>query len=303
MNTESYYDILGVKETSTQDEIKKAYRKLAKENHPDSGGNEENFKKISQAYDTLSDDKKKMEYDHQKQNPFGGGFGDIFSSMFNRNSKAKNKPITTITINVGAIESYIGGKKNISFQRRTMCEPCNGKGGDKITCPSCKGQGGFVRNVNNGFFVQMVQMECNACKGSGQIITNACFSCQGSGSKSEIKTIDIQLPHGVDNGQFLRLQDIGDYSNGVFGDLVVRVNLTPEKNFDKIGNNLVYNCYLNLDNLKSGLLTVPHPDGELSIKMPNEVDTSKPLRVKSKGYKVDTVGDLILNQFVKFKRD
>ena len=118
-----------------------------------------------------------------------------------------------------------------------------------------------------------------------------------------MKSLDISLPHGIDNGQFLRLQGMGDFRNGTYGDLVVRIDLRPQDNFDKIGNHLVYNSFLTLDDLKSGNMTVPHPDGELSIKMPKKVDTSIPLRVKSKGFRTDTVGDLMINQYVKFERD
>jgi DnaJ-class molecular chaperone len=135
------------------------------------------------------------------------------------------------------------------------------------------------------------------------MIVNACFLCQGVGTKGEVKTLEIQLPHGIDNGQFVRLQGMGDYRNGVFGDLIVRLNVEPQDGFDKVENHLIYNAFLNMDDLKNGSLLVPHPDGELTLKLPKVVDTSRPLRVKSKGFKLDTVGDLMVNQYVKFERD
>jgi DnaJ-class molecular chaperone len=118
-----------------------------------------------------------------------------------------------------------------------------------------------------------------------------------------MKSIDVSIPHGIDNGQFLRLQGMGDFRNGVFGDLIVRIELKPQDGFDKIGNHLVYNAFLGLDELNSGNMVVPHPDGQLNIKMPKKVDTSIPLRVKSKGFRLETIGDLMINQYVKFERD
>lgn len=308
MNNENFYTTLGVPETATQDEIKKAYRKLAKENHPDAGGNEDTFKKISVAYDTIGDEQKRRQYDMQRKNPFGG-FGDMndmFSQMFGgRRPNNQQRPVHTsnITVSVGVLDSYKAKKHTLSYRRQAMCEPCNGTGGDKTTCNGCGGSGVIVRQVGSGAFVQLMQMVCDTCGGTGSKIINPCFLCGGVGSKPEMKSLDISLPHGIDNGQFLRLQGMGDFRNGTYGDLVVRIDLKPQDNFDKIGNHLVYNSFLTLDDLKSGNMTVPHPDGELSIKMPKKVDTSIPLRVKSKGFRTDTVGDLMINQYVKFERD
>lgn len=308
MNNENFYNILGVTETATQDEIKKAYRKLAKENHPDAGGNEDTFKKISVAYDTIGDEQKRKQYDMQLNNPFGG-FGDmddVFSQMFGgRRPNNQQRPVHTsnITVSIGVLDSYRAKKHSLSYRRQAMCEPCNGSGGDKTTCHGCGGSGVIVRQVGTGGFVQLMQMACDVCGGTGSKIINPCFLCSGAGSKPEMKSLDISLPHGIDNGQFLRLQGIGDFRNGTYGDLVVRIDLRPQDGFDKIGNHLVYNSFLTLDELNSGNMTVPHPDGELNIKMPKKVDTSIPLRVKSKGFRTDTVGDLMINQYVKFERD
>jgi molecular chaperone DnaJ len=307
MNNENFYDVLGVSETATLDEIKKSYRKLAKENHPDAGGNEETFKKISVAYDTIGDEQKRKQYDIQRKNPFGnfGDMSDMFNNMFGGRPNNRQRPTHTlnVTANVGVLDSFLGKKHNLSYKRQTKCDPCNGTGGDKRTCHICSGSGSVVRQVGSGMFVQLVQMSCEGCGGRGSIITNPCFICQGSGTKGEIKNIDISLPHGVDNGQFLRLTGMGDYRNEVFGDLIIRIDLRPQDNFDKVGNHLIYNAFLDIEDLKSGNITIPHPEGTLSIKMPKKVDTSIPLRVKSKGFKLETVGDLMINQYVKFERD
>lgn len=303
MNNENFYDVLGVGETATQEDIKKNYRKLAKENHPDVGGNEELFKKISLAYDTLGDEDKRRSYDQQRKNPFGGGefnFNSFFSSM---NRQNKQVHTSNITVNIGTLNSYTGGKHSLSYRRQVKCEPCNGSGGDKKTCNTCSGSGILVKQFGAGMFVQMVQVACDGCQGRGYFLTNPCFMCKGLGSKPEMKTLDVSLPHGIDNGQFLRLSEMGDFKNGVYGDLIVKVDLQPQNGFSKVGNHLVYESFMDINQIQSGSMTIPHPDGTLNVKLPKYVDTSKPLRIKAKGFKLDTVGDLIINQFVKFQRD
>lgn len=307
MNTENFYEILGVEENATQDDIKKNYRKLAKENHPDAGGNEEQFKKISTAYDVLGDENKRRQYDQQRKNPFGSSFNfnDVFSSMFGNRQNTRHRPMhtTNITVNVGVLKSYKGEKHTLSYRRQVACDPCKGSGGDKKVCSGCGGTGNTVKQFGNGGFVQLVQVTCESCQGSGYYMVNPCFLCGGSGTKTEMKSVDISLPHGVDNGQFLRLNRMGDFKNGSYGDLVVRIDLTPENGFKKVGNHLVYDSYMTLNDLNYGSINVPHPDGDLNLKLPKNIDTSIPLRVKSKGFRLDTVGDLIVNQYVKYQRD
>jgi molecular chaperone DnaJ len=313
MNGETYYDILGVAETATQDDIKKAYRTLAKENHPDKGGNEDIFKKISVAYDTIGDEQKRQQYDMERKNPFagmGGGFGssmsDLFNSVFGAGRQQRQQPrthTTNLTISIGAVESFLGKTKTITYQRKTMCEPCNGSGGDSQTCSTCHGQGQVVRQVGSNMFIQMVQMQCPTCMGSGKIMINACHSCGGQGTKDEIKNVDIKLPHGADDGQFLRLQGQGDFRNGIFGDLILRIQVDKENNFEKFGNHLVYNCYFTLKDLEKDSFEIPHPDGSMTIKFPKNIDTSKPLRVKGKGFRIENGGDLMINQFLRYERN
>lgn len=309
MNNENYYQILGVNENASHDEIKKTYRKLAKENHPDVGGSEEKFKKISLAYDTIGYEEKRKQYDAQIKNPFLNGqenvdMSDFLSQMFGGNRQNQNKvSTTTISIDIGVLESYRGDVKNITYQRNKKCEPCNGNGGDKKICSSCNGKGTFTRQVGSGFFIQVVQMECQQCQGNGKIIIKPCFLCNGSGKQKEIKTVEVKLPHGVDNGHHIRIKSMGDFINGVYGDLIIRINLKPEGNFNRFDSHLVYNAYIDLEQLKNGSITVSHPDGNLILKLPKNIDTSIPLRVKLKGFKIDSIGDLIVNQYVKYVRD
>jgi molecular chaperone DnaJ len=309
MNEDTFYSVLGVTEDASQDEIKKAYRKLAKENHPDKGGDEELFKKISVAYDTIGDEEKRKQYDVERKNPFanmGGDFGSSFNDLFNSvfgNRQQQRTHTTTITVNVGVLESYLSQKKTINYKRKNVCDGCSGTGGDRKTCITCQGSGQIVRQMGSGMFVQMVATQCPSCQGHGYFLPNPCFICNGTGDKDEIKTLEISIPHGIDDGQFLRLQQQGDFRNGVFGDLILRINLEKQDNFEKFGNHLVYNAFFDLDDLKKDSFEIPHPDGNITAKLPKLFDTSKPLRLKGKGFKTDSIGDLMVNQFVKFYRD
>jgi len=308
MKTENFYNILGVEENSTQEEIKKAYRKKAVEHHPDKGGSEEEFKKISEAYDMLGDEQKRKQYDNQKNNPFagfgGGGnpFEDFFGNQFYRQRK-RVVPDKVIEITVGALESYNANEKTITYQRKHPCNTCNGGGGDKIKCNSCNGVGYSEIKIGTGIFVQIVRQPCGVCKGNGFMYKTRCTTCNGETTVNTMETITIKLPHGIDEGQFLKLQDKGDFQQGMYGNLILKVKVTPENNFEKSGNDLVYNTYLNLSDIQNDELDIPHPDGKLNIKLPNEFDTSKPLRVKSKGYSLEGRGDLFIKLFVRFKRN
>lgn len=301
MNIDNYYSVLGVDEKATQEEIKKAYRNLAKENHPDKGGDEEKFKKINEAYDTIGDENKRQQYDNQKNNPFGGNFADMFG-MFNKQRQRQDNHTSVITVNIGVLDSYLGRNKQITYKRKTSCNVCSGTGGDKRTCHTCNGVGSVMKQMGSGMFVQVVNMTCDTCMGTGKIIINACYACQGSETKDEMKTLDIKIPHGIEDGQFIRMSNVGDFRNGRFGDLVVRINLMEENGFFKNGPHLIYNSYLKYEDLMKDEIKIPHPDGELNIKLPKMMDTSKPLRVKGKGFKLEQLGDLLINQIVRFER-
>ena len=123
--------------------------------------------------------------------------------------------------------------------------------------------------------------------------------CYLKTKQAEIEKIKIKLPQGVDESQFLKLQGNGDYNNGNYGNLVLKVNIVPENNFEKMGNDLIYNAYFNLEELQKETFEIPHPSGSIKISFPDEFDTSKPLRVKNKGF---NGGDMFVKQFVKFKR-
>jgi molecular chaperone DnaJ len=302
-----FYKILGVNENATQSEIKKAYRKLALEHHPDKGGDETKFKEISESYDTLSDENKRKQYDDSKKNPFSNfgnaGFNNPFEEFFNRGfykERKKGSPDKVIKVNVGTVESYLGSDKTITYDRKDKCGTCNGQGGDRQTCGSCDGEGFKTIKMGTGIFSQIFRQTCNGCGGKGYTLKNTCGTCHGEGSINKSETIKIKIPNGIDNGQFLKLSNKGDFYKGEVGNLVLQVNIVPENGFEKEGENLIYHAIFNKDELNNEKCSIPHPMGELLITLPKVFDTSKPLRVKSKGY--NGIGDLYVDLIVRFER-
>jgi molecular chaperone DnaJ len=309
MSDKNYYEVLGVSEDATQDDIKKAYKKKAIEHHPDKGGNEEEFKKISEAYESIGTEDKRKQYDNSRRNPFGGGGGfNPFEEFFNRGfgnpfaNRAKVVPDKIIDISIGAIESYKASDKKITYSRKVECTSCSGTGGERITCSGCNGEGSKTIRIGTGMFVQMVRQTCNQCAGKGFNFKTKCGTCHGESTLPNIETFSIKIPHGVDEGQFFRVEGKGDFHQGVYGNLVIRVKISPEENFEKSGGDLIYNAYFDYDSLSKDELEIPHPDGPINVKLPDEFDTTKPLRIKSKGYNTNGIGDLYVKLFVKFRR-
>lgn len=296
----NYYEILGVSENATQEDIKKTYKKLSKQYHPDvNPEGEEKFKEISEAYDTLGDDKKRGDYDMKRRNPFGGGgdfgFGSIFEEMMGQ-PKRKPKPADkVIEIVISAEESYKGVEKTIEVDVNKSCNSCNGTGGTKKVCSRCAGRGFTVQTVGTGFFKTQIQATCMDCKGVGEYLIDACGFCYGNGVTSNHTKFNVQIPKNVDNGDFMRMRGIGDEIPGLGkGDLILKVVCIKHNNFEKSNADLVYYLKLNFkDLLLNGEIEIPHPDGNIKINLPDNFDTDKPLRLVGKGYKLNNgIGNL-----------
>jgi molecular chaperone DnaJ len=317
MSNPNYYDVLGVQEQATQEEIKKAYRKLAIEHHPDKGGDENRFKEIANAYGVLGDEGKRKQYDQQKNNPFagfnGGGGGpsmdDIFAQFFGGQMgnmggqrRQRQTPEKLIDVNISVLDSYKSEPKNIVYNRKHRCNNCSGQGGERQPCGQCGGQGFVQQRVGTAMFMQMMTTECPSCRGKGHTFKTTCHSCQGEGTNTSIEQINIKVPHGIDSGQFVKIQGKGDFSENMYGNLVIRFNVTPIDNFEKQGQDMIYNKFFNLEELQKDSFEVPHPDGSIAIRIPQEFDTTKPLRVKSKGFRGAHQGDLYVKLNVKFTR-
>ncbi len=269
-----FYEVLGVQKGAGDDEIKKAYRKVAKQYHPDlhpgDAEAEAKFKEAGEAYEVLSDPEKRARYDqygHAGVDPnfgAGGGFGgfggadfgdlgDIFGSFFGggfggghqrrRNGPQRGSDISE-TILLTFEEAAFGVKKNLKIYKIEECDECHGKGckseADRITCPTCKGTG-EIRNITNSMFGQMVNVTtCNHCRGTGQIIKNPCSKCKGKGMIKRARNVDVDIPQGIDNGETVRYRGLGNAGTkgGPAGDLLVTVQIRRHEVFTRRGNDV-----------------------------------------------------------------
>jgi len=197
------------------------------------------------------------------------------------------------------LDSYKGVTKEIKYQRDCACGTCGGKGGTQNVCHNCGGSGVFVQVLGSGFFQQQIRSACPNCRGKGFILTQFCHDCQGNATKKNFETISVTLPKGIDNGQFFKLEQKGDFQQGMYGDLVLQIELDETSGYQKFNNELVYNIFLNYEQLSDEFITIPHPDGELKVASPKVFDTTKPLRLRGKGF---SGGDMIVRLNVRFER-
>ena len=309
----NYYETLGVSKDASQDEIKKAYRKLSKQYHPDvNPEGAEKFKEIATAYDNIGDENKRAQYDNKLNNPFanmGGGNGmsyeDLINQMFGNqsqnpfSSRQKTAPDKIIKVQITPIESYHGVEKTIRYMKDNHCDVCNGNGGEQQNCSTCGGAGFQIKTYGTGYMVQQIRTACQSCGGKGYTLVHRCYSCDGRGVKPNTHEVKVKLPVGVDNGQYLKLASLGDFRNGQYGDLIVQMEMVNKDGFEKINNDLIYNLFLNLNEIQEDKFFIPHPDGELTIGALPVFDSSKPLRLKGKGY---PGGDMYVKLNVKFNR-
>jgi molecular chaperone DnaJ len=300
-----YYKILEIEENATDDQIKKSYRTLSKKYHPDvNPEGAEKFKDIAEAYDILSNKEKRNAYLNSKNNPFADSpFADMFNQMFNQQGRQQQRrkaaPDKIIKVQVSPFESYVGVEKTIQYLKENHCDGCNGRGGDQQSCNTCNGAGFQIKSFGTGFMVQQMRVACASCGGRGYTLVHRCFKCDGRGVKPATHEVKVKLPVGVDNGQFLKLENLGDFRNGEYGDLVVQIELVNKDGYEKMNDDLIYNLYLNLEELQQDKYVIPHPNGELSINAPKVFDTSRPLRLRNKGY---NNGDMYVKLNVKFER-
>ncbi len=272
-NKRDYYEVLGVQKSAGEDEIKKAYRSLAKKYHPDMNPGDKDaevkFKEVNEAYAVLSDSEKRAKYDqfgHAAFDPsagggfggfsgFGGGdfdFGDIFSSFFGGGGSSsrsrQNMPIDGDDIGarvaISFDEAAFGTKKEISFARVENCPDCSGKGakseGDIETCSECRGTGRVMVKQQTILGYMQTQRTCQSCRGAGKIIKNPCSNCNGKGRIKINKKLEVNIPAGIDDRQniVLRGQGSAGVRGGVNGDLIIEVRVKEDKIFERNGNNI-----------------------------------------------------------------
>ena len=307
MSKRDYYETLEVSRDASAPELKKAFKKKAMKFHPDRNPDNpeaaEKFKEAAEAYDVLSDPQKKSAYDqygHQGVEGMGGGgpnfndinindiFGDIFGDVFGtRSSSRRSRRGSDLQYNLDLSlkEAVLGVQKKIKIPSHKACHDCNGSGAEKgsspITCPNCNG-GGQVR-MQQGFF--SVQQACSQCSGTGQIIKDKCKTCQGYGATKENKTLSVNIPSGVDNGDKVRLSGEGEWEKGgESGDLYVAIRVSENPIFEREGKNLYIESPIPFDvSILGGAIKVPTLEGSISLKIPAQTQTGKIFRIKGKG--------------------
>ncbi len=318
----NYYDILGVSKNASADEIKSAYRGLAKKYHPDINkepGAAEKFKEINEAYEVLSDPTKKSNYDNYGSatgpNPndffgganggaggFGGGFGfgglddlfNMFSGGFGgkRNSTKVNGEDINVKMNLTFEEAVFGCTKEINVTKIENCEKCNGTGaknGTKYTtCPECNGAGS-VTYTENTILGRVVRTGiCKSCNGTGRKIIEKCENCNGDGYNKVTKTVSIKVPAGIDNDQILTMTGGGNAGirGGRNGDLHIYVSVKDHKLFDRDGYDLNLKVYVPFYTLiNGGEVEIPLTKGTTTIKIPELTQSNTIFKLKGKGIK------------------
>jgi molecular chaperone DnaJ len=315
-----YYNILGVDKNTSKEDIKKAYRKLAMEHHPDkNSGNpesEEKFKEISEAYSVLSDDQKKSNYDQfgsaeggnfnsgfdmndfmrnfNMGDIFGGGFnpfggGNPFGDPFGRQQQYRKGGDLMVKLNISLIDVRDGVEKTFKYNRKVKCNDCNGYGGEHTPCTTCNGSG-QVRTVKQTIIGHMVtQSDCPSCGGHGFTITKQCKSCVGSGVIDENTEMKIQIPKGVNDGDKFKLQGKGNSpfrpaKGGMYGDLIVDLMVENHPVLKRNGINLMYDLNLPLTLLILGhKVEIPTLDGSAKILIKPHTKVGDILRLQGKG--------------------
>lgn len=317
-----YYNILGVPKNASQDDIKKAYRKLAHQHHPDkSGGDDKKFKEINEAYQVLSDEKKRAQYDRfgtaEQFQGFGGaqgfdfsGFdfnngqygdfgdlGDIFETFFEGMGVRQKRPTYERGSDLEAVEeitleeAFSGTTKNIHMRTFVNCSVCKGQGGEPEAgvkkCETCNGQG-EVRETKQTFFGRFAQVKvCPECRGKGNVPNKACTNCKGSGRVTGERDVQVEILAGIHNDQVIKIKGMGEAgSRGTAtGDLYVRVRIKPHKVFARSGDDLVVKKEIRaIDLLLGKKIEIPSIKGQgIKVELPSNFNLKENLRIPGEG--------------------
>lgn len=326
-----YYQVLGVSKSASEEEIKKAFRTLAHQYHPDKkGGNEMKFKEVSEAYAVLSDKKKRAEYDAYGRTfsgasaggfggfdfaNFAGGFqgfgddqgvefdlGDIFGEFFGgAGRRARRGRDISIDIELPFRDAVFGAERRVLISKITTCDACGGgganKGTKKKTCAACNGRG-QIHETRNSFFGTFTSTRvCPTCHGRGALPESPCIACGGQGVAKREEEVRIATPAGVEDGEMIRMPGRGEAAPGSpAGDLYVKVHVRPDKTFSRDGNNLIMTLPIKLtDALLGGDYRIQTLDGETRVLVPAGVTHGEMIRVRGKGIPTGRArGDLLV---------
>jgi len=308
---EDYYKTLGIDKTATQDEIKKAFRKLAHQHHPDKGGNEKEFAKVSEAYQVLGDKQRRTQYDQVGSSFNGQGFdfgnfsgqdfdagnlGDIFEDMFGFNRKKKTNfrkgDDLQLDIKLGLQEVLEDQEKTFTIERFKECQRCEGSGAEPNTkvkeCSTCRGQGQVQQVQRTVFGTISHSSVCPECKGEGNIPESPCNVCKGEGRIKEKDEIVVNIPAGVDSGQVVRIQGKGNAGKkkGIPGDLYIRIIISKHPKFERKGDDLFTDLNIPYSKLVlGGEIEIPTLDKEKRtiLKIPSNTKTGKVFKISNKG--------------------
>ncbi len=334
-----YYEILGVPKGATKDEIKKAFHKLAHKYHPDkNSGDDVKFKEANEAYQILSDDAKRSQYDQFGQTFPGGGpnmggqgfggfdfsgfqngqagfdmgdLGDIFSDFFGggmggRTQARRGRDIST-EIDISFSEGVFGVNRKILLTKQSTCDTCTGSGakaGTKMdTCTTCNGKGQIHETKRSFLGTFSTVKVCDTCGGSGKIPHEKCATCKGAGVIRKQQEIEVKIPAGIRNGEMIRLTGMGEaIPHGASGDLYIKINVSRHPIFKREGNDLEMDLNLKLTDALLGMdYNLETLDGPIEVKIPEGVSPGEILRVRGKGvpHSRGKRGDILIHLHIK----
>jgi len=318
MAGKDFYAILGVPKTATDDEIKKAFRRLAHEHHPDKGGEQQKFKDINEAYQVLGDRVKRDKYDQfgsaafeqggMGSGGFGQGFGgfngnvnfddlgdlgEMFGDMFGFQSgrgRTKQGSNVEVDVNLDFMESVKGTTKKVQMHKHDKCSLCTGTGAEPgtelETCKTCKGSGQVMRNLRTMFGTIQSASQCPECHGKGKQPKVLCKQCKGTGVERKTTTLDVPIPAGIAEGEAIRVTGAGEYpgSGGRSGDLFVRVHVKRHHLFERDGYDVISSVQVPYSTmLLGGEIDIDTVDGKGSLKIPENTQPGTIFKVRGKG--------------------